>query len=88
MRHRRGGNGVGGTRGVRARIERQGVAVARERVGRRARGGGCLGGDAGGEANALSWRRAASPDKRLLDVLPRGALHVPEGFAISGGETR
>lgn len=38
------------------------------------------------EKLTLSWRRAASPGKRYLGVLPRGALRVLQGSAIGGDE--
>jgi len=36
------------------------------------------------EKLTLSWRRAASPGKRYLGILSRGALRVLQGSAISG----
>lgn len=71
----------------RSKRERQQGAADGTRVeGRDSGGGSCLGGDDGGEANALSWRRAASPGKRHLGVLPRGALRVLQDIAIGSVE--
>lgn len=38
------------------------------------------------EKPTLSWRRAASPGKRHLGVLPRGALRVLQGSAAIGSD--
>lgn len=38
------------------------------------------------EKLTLSWRRAASPGKRYLGILPRGTLRVLQGFAIGDDE--
>lgn len=72
--------------GKRSKRERQQGVADGTRVEGRDGGGGCLGGDDGGEANALSWRRAASPGKRHLGVLPRGALRVLQDTAIGSDE--